>query len=295
MKRAIISADDFGMSVEVNEAIELAHRNGLLSTASLMVAGEAVDDAIERAKRLPTLNVGLHLVVIEGPAVLPHTSLPLITQPDGWFSSSQFGLGVDYFFRPEGRRELEAEITAQFEAFRRTGLRLDHANAHKHMHLHPTVGHLLVTIGKRYGLNAVRVPLEPPEPLYAAGTYTDTLGDAVLRRWTSLLRHQVHSAGMKTNDWCFGLAWSGHMTTDRVSALAAHLPEGVSEIYFHPATHKNALLKRLMPTYEQEAEFKALCSPGFRAGLEHAHAQLCGWQDLVMPQDNVPPVAKLPL
>lgn len=281
MKRAIISADDFGLSVEVNEAIEIAHREGVLSTASLMVAGPAAEDAIERAKRLPNLGVGLHLVVIEGASVLPHTRLPLVTQPDGWFSSSQLGLGIDYFFRPEGRKELAAEITAQFEAFRRTGLILDHANAHKHMHLHPTVGRLLIDIGKQYGLRAVRTPLEPPEPLYAAGTYTDTLGDAALRRWTNLLRHQILSAGLVTNDWCFGLAWSGHMTADRVAALAAHLPEGVSEIYFHPATHKNALLQKLMPTYEHKAEFEALCSSGFRAGLEHSHAVLSGWRDLI--------------
>ncbi|MCG4257411.1 hopanoid biosynthesis-associated protein HpnK [Acetobacter tropicalis] len=281
MKRAIISADDFGLSVEVNEAIEIAHREGVLSTASLMVAGPAAEDAVERAKRLPNLGVGLHLVVIEGASVLPHTRLPLVTQPDGWFSSSQLGLGIDYFFRPEGRKELAAEITAQFEAFRRTGLVLDHANAHKHMHLHPTVGRLLIDIGKQYGLRAVRTPLEPPEPLYAAGTYTDTLGDAALRRWTNLLRHQILSAGLVTNDWCFGLAWSGHMTADRVAALAAHLPEGVSEIYFHPATHKNALLQKLMPTYEHKAEFEALCSSGFRAGLEHSHAVLSGWRDLI--------------
>ncbi|MDN7352119.1 hopanoid biosynthesis-associated protein HpnK [Acetobacter senegalensis] len=281
MKRAIISADDFGLSVEVNEAIEIAHREGVLSTASLMVAGPAAEDAVERAKRLPDLGVGLHLVVIEGASVLPHTRLPLVTQPDGWFSSSQLGLGIDYFFRPEGRKELAAEITAQFEAFRRTGLVLDHANAHKHMHLHPTVGRLLIDIGKQYGLRAVRTPLEPPEPLYAAGTYTDTLGDAALRRWTNLLRHQILSAGLVTNDWCFGLAWSGHMTADRVAALAAHLPEGVSEIYFHPATHKNALLQKLMPTYEHKAEFEALCSSGFRAGLEHSHAVLSGWRDLI--------------
>ncbi|MCC6105518.1 hopanoid biosynthesis-associated protein HpnK [Acetobacter sp.] len=281
MKRAIISADDFGLSVEVNEAIEIAHREGVLSTASLMVAGPAAEDAVERAKRLPNLGVGLHLVVIEGASVLPHTRLPVVTQPDGWFSSSQLGLGIDYFFRPEGRKELAAEITAQFEAFRRTGLVLDHANAHKHMHLHPTVGRLLIDIGKQYGLRAVRTPLEPPEPLYAAGTYTDTLGDAALRRWTNLLRHQILSAGLVTNDWCFGLAWSGHMTADRVAALAAHLPEGVSEIYFHPATHKNALLQKLMPTYEHKAEFEALCSSGFRAGLEHSHAVLSGWRDLI--------------
>ena len=117
MKRAIISADDFGLSLEVNEAVEYAHRHGLLSTASLMIAGDAAQDAITRARRMPSLQVGLHLVVIEGSAVLPHEQISLITQADGWFPSSQFALGVNYFFRTRIRQQLAREIEAQFEAF----------------------------------------------------------------------------------------------------------------------------------------------------------------------------------
>ncbi|ACI51075.1 hopanoid biosynthesis associated protein HpnK [Gluconacetobacter diazotrophicus PA1 5] len=277
MKRVIVSADDFGLSEEVNEAIEIAHRDGLLSTASLMVAGPAVADAVARARRLPGLHVGLHLVVIEGPAILPPAEIPLLVDSAGQFPSNQLELGVNYFFRPDVRRQLAAEIEAQFAAFARTGLKLDHANAHKHMHLHPTVGQYLIRSGLRHGLTAVRVPLEPPEPLIAAGTYSDSMGAAALRRWTGLLRHQANRAGLRTNDWCFGIAWSGHMTTERIAALAAHLPEGLSEIYFHPATAKNALLERLMPTYEHAAELATLCSPGFRAGLSHCHAIPTSW------------------
>lgn len=280
MRRAIISSDDFGLSVEVNEAIEIAHRDGLLSTASLMVAGPAVKDAVARARRLPSLKVGLHLVVIEGPCALPPSEIPLLVSPDGQFPSDQLKLGINYFFRPDVRRQLAAEIAAQFAAFARTGLTLDHANAHKHMHLHPTVGKMMIGIGRRFGLRAVRVPLEPPEPLIAAGTYTDTLGATALRAWTRLLRWQARAAGMVTNDWCFGIAWSGHMTADRVAALAAHLPDGVSEIYFHPATRKNALLQKLMPTYEPEAELAALRDAGFRAGLEDSRTRLIGWSDI---------------
>ncbi|GBQ12378.1 PTS cellobiose transporter [Komagataeibacter rhaeticus] len=280
MKRVIISADDFGLSEEVNEAIEIAHRDGLLSTASLMVSGPAATDAVRRAKKLPDLRVGLHLVAIEGPATLPPADIPLLVPQDGQFPSDQLKLGVEYFFRPAVRRELAAEIEAQFRAFTATGLALDHANAHKHMHLHPTVGRYMIESGLRHGLRAIRVPLEPPQPLYAAGTYADMLGDAALRRWTGLLRHQAHKAGLVTNDWCFGLAWSGHMTTERVSALAAHLPDGLSEIYFHPATAKNKLLQRLMPTYEHEAELRTLCAPGFRSGLAHAGATPTTWTDV---------------
>jgi len=279
MKQVIISADDFGMCPEVNEAIEIAHREGLLSTASLMVAGDAAEDAIERARRLPNLRVGLHLVTIEGPAVLPPARIAGLVGPDGRFGSDQLRLGVNYFFRPTIRRQLEQEIRAQFEAFKRTGLTLDHANAHKHMHLHPTIGAMLIRIGREYGLRAVRVPLEPPRPLLAAGTVADKAGDSALRQWTKLLRRQAQAAGILTNDWCFGLAWSGHMTKERVSALAAHLPDGLSEIYFHPATAHTPYLRSLMPDYEPVAELEALLSPGFAQGLAHSHARQVHWTD----------------
>jgi len=276
-RRVLISADDFGLNEDVNEAIEIAHRDGILSTASLMVAGPAAADAIRRARKLPTLHVGLHLVAIEGQATLPTTEISAIVGPDGRFSSNQLQLGIDYFFKPQGRRALHREITAQYAAFAKTGLRLDHANAHKHMHLHPTVGRMMIDIGKQHGLPAIRIPYEPPSPLRAAGPVRDTFGDAALRQWCRVLRHQAKRAGLHTNDQCFGLAWSGHMTTARVTALARALPPGLSEIYFHPATRRDTTLERLMPGYDHQGELAALLSPDFLTAIRNAHVALANW------------------
>jgi hopanoid biosynthesis associated protein HpnK len=283
MKRVIFSADDFGLTQQVNEAVELAHRQGALTSASLMVAGPAAADAVRRARALPGLRVGLHLVVIEGPAVLPPSEIPDLVDAAGQFPSDQLRLGIAYFLRPRVRRQLAAEIRAQFAAFAATGLTLDHANAHKHMHLHPTVGRLLIGIGREFGLRAIRVPAEPPAVLAACGTRVG-LGGRALYCWTGVLRRQARAAGLATNDACFGLAWSGHMTTDRVRRLLGALPDGVSEIYFHPATGsgaaghgaagRDATLRRLMPDYEHEAELAALlacreavCEAGAREAI----------------------------
>lgn len=261
MKRVVFSADDFGLTPAVNAAIEQAHRDGILDQASLMVAGAAAEDAVRRARALPSLRVGLHLVVIEGPAVLPPADIPGLVDTSGQFPGEQARLGFRYFFRPGVRRQLAQEIRAQFAAFAATGLPLDHANAHKHMHLHPTVGRLMIEIGREFGLRSVRVPAEPPATLALAGTPA-SIGDRALFTWTRLLRHQVHAAGMTTNDHCFGLAWSGHMTREQVGRLLDHLPDGLSEIYFHPATERDAVLARLMPDYEHEAEFATLLDRG---------------------------------
>jgi hopanoid biosynthesis associated protein HpnK len=256
---AIISADDFGLTVSVNEAVERAHLHGVLSQASLMVAAQAAADAAARAKQLPGLNVGLHLVVVDGHSILGHAKLPHITQPDGTFSRNQFALGLLYFFSTAARRELAAEIRAQFTAYAATGLVLHHANAHKHMQLHPTVAKLMIRIGKDFGLTRTRVPAEPPAVLRACGA-KPRLADYALYAWSFLLRAQTRRAGITAPDHVFGIHWSGRMTVEKLTALLENLPPGASEIYMHPATNRDATLTRLMPDYQHEAEFQALLS-----------------------------------
>ena len=231
-----------------------------------MVGAPAFADAVRRAKTMPGLRVGLHLVVIEGAAVLPPADIPDLVDARGWFPSDQLRLGIRYFFYPQVRRQLAREIRAQFAAFAATGLTLDHANAHKHMHLHPTVGAMMIGIGQEFGMPAIRIPAEPPAVMAACGTAV-SIGDRALYQWTKLLRHRAWRAGLRMNDHCFGLAWSGKMTADRIRQLIPNLPAGDSEIYFHPAAGRDATLDALMPTYQHEAELAALCDPAIRAQL----------------------------
>ncbi len=222
-----------------------------------MVAGPAAADAVARARRLPGLRVGLHLVAVEGPSVLRDRA---ITGHDGWFGSEQFSPGVRYAFSSSTRKKLDAEIAAQFDAFAATGLPLSHADAHKHMHLHPTVAALMLRHGRAHGLRRVRVPSEPPAIMAALGS-PPTMAARALHQWTGVLRVQCNRAGMATPEAVFGLAWSGHMTEDRVRRILDAKPRGDVELYFHPAAGRDALLDRLMPDYEHEAELEALLSP----------------------------------
>ncbi len=279
MRRAIFTADDFGLSEAVNEGIERAHRDGVLTSASLMVAGAAAADAVRRARAMPGLRVGLHLVVIEGPAVLKPAEIPNLVDRDGIFPSGQLGLGIGYFAHPSVRRQLAAEIRAQFAAFAATGLALDHADAHKHMHLHPTVGALLLRIGQEFGLRAVRVPAEPLAVMAGCGEPA-SLGARALYAWSGLLRARIRRAGMIANDAVFGLAWTGHVTEERLLRLLPRLPEGVSEIYFHPAARRDGVIDTLMPTYAHEEELAALTSPYVRDMLRREGIRRCAYGDL---------------
>src|SRR5262249_30423539 len=168
LRRLIVTADDFGLAVEVNQAVEAGHRDGVLTRASLMGGGPATDDAVARARALPTLRVGLHVVLVDGRPVLPPDAVPGLVGSDGRFLDDMARAGVNFFFRPAVRRQLAAEIRAQFERFAATGLPLDHANAHRHFHLHPTVAGLIARIGRDFGLAAVRLPREPAAVLRRA-------------------------------------------------------------------------------------------------------------------------------
>jgi chitin disaccharide deacetylase len=284
LKRLIVCADDFGLDKAVNEAVEAAHRDGVLTCASLMVGAPEAADAVARARRLPELRVGLHLVLVEGRPTAPVDMVADLVDERGEFDGRMVRAGFRFFFLPRVRRQLAIEIRAQFEAFRATGLMLDHVNAHKHMHLHPTVASLIVAIGREYGLAAMRVPAEPARPLHEIGVVTSLaqrIGSRLLAVWVGLLRWRLTSAGIAVNDHLFGLAWSGAMTEARVLSLLPHLPEGVSEIYFHPATSRSAALVRAMPDYRHAEEFAALLSHAVRRRIAEDRIGLISYSDLV--------------
>lgn len=279
MKRLIVCADDFGLDPAVNAAIEEAHREGILSTASLMVGAPAAAEAVALARRLPGLHVGLHLDLVDGRPLSPAAALPGLVGRDGRFDRNMARAGLRFFLSPQARRCLAQEIRAQFEAFRATGLTLDHVNAHKHMHLHPTVAGLIVAIGRDYGMKAVRVPVEP-RPVLRAAFPAEYPPLPLWRPWVALLRRRLRRHGLRVNDHLFGLAWSGQMVEERVLRLLPHLPDGLSEIYFHPAARSSPALAAAMPGYCQTDELAALVSPAVKARIAALGIGLASWSTL---------------
>jgi len=278
LKRLIVTADDFGAAREVNDAVETAHRGGILTAASLMVAAPAAADAVARARRLPSLRVGLHVVLVEGAPVLPAAAVTHLVDGNGVFRSSMAALGTVISCSAHARRQLAAEITAQFESFRATGLTLDHCNAHKHFHLHPLVGGLIAAIGARFGLRAARIPLEPAQVLRKIERRTPWAPALLTAPCALLLRRRLRAAGLLTPDRVFGLRWSGRMTRQRLAGLIRHLPDGLSEIYLHPATGPFA---GAAPDYHYREELDALMAPEVIAACRDPSLRLGGFGDFL--------------
>jgi hopanoid biosynthesis associated protein HpnK len=200
-----------------------------------MMSAPAVADAVERARRMPSLRVGLHLVLVDGIPTLPRSSVRSLTDRSGRFHSNMALSGFNMMFSPAARDQLAAEITAQFEAFRATGLKLDHINGHKHFHVHPVIAKCVLRIGRQFGVRAVRVPIEPADVLQKVQPDAPVRNEWLLAYFARGLLRRARRLGIFAPDQVFGIQWSGAMTRERMRSLIEALPEGVSEIYCHPA------------------------------------------------------------
>lgn len=282
-KFLIVTADDFGIHEAVNEAVSQAGAAGILTAASLMVGAPAAADAVRRARELPALRVGLHLVLADGFAVLPRREIPDLVDEQGRFGDGMWLDGVRYFALPSLRRQLEAEIRAQFTAFARTGLVLDHVNAHKHFHLHPTLLGMIVRVGSEFGLRAVRVPHEPL--WYAtrgAGAGVGAMASsAFLMPWVAMMKARLRAGGIAHNDQVFGIGGTGRLDEGMLLDILARLPPGVTEIYLHPATESQAPISESMSEYQHSAELAALLSGRVAAAVAATGAARGGYGDLL--------------
>jgi hopanoid biosynthesis associated protein HpnK len=269
--RLIFNADDFGRSESINEAVIQAHRSGLLTTASLMVNENAFEAAVEMARLNPRLGVGLHLTLICGHSALGHDKIPGLVNERSEFTNSPAAAGFSYFFRRELREQLRAEIHAQFQRFRATGLHLDHVNGHLHLHLHPTIFRILMQNAAELGIERMRLTFDPfwLNMRLASGFWMYRAFHAFVHHVLSArARPVLRKAVIAHTRTVFGLLQNARVDETFVSRLLPCLPAGVSELYSHPSLD------------EFRNEFEALISPRVRELVEKLGIKLIRYQDL---------------
>jgi hopanoid biosynthesis associated protein HpnK len=269
-RRVTFTADDFGMSPSLNNAVALAHRFGLLRNASLMPAGPAFEQAIALSRQLPGLCLGVHLTLIQGRAVLPPEKIPHLVDQEGRFPSDPVATGWHYFYDTGLHPEIQRELRAQIEAVLNAGIRVWFVNGHLNLHLHPSLAPLVVDLVKEYDIPALRLAAEDwrttlalapdgPVPKVAQGVIF-----TILSRRT---RRLAARAGLLVNDHLFGLTHDGRMTEDYLLGLIPHLQPGLTEIYNHPALAVDPALREAAPGYRRQEEFTALVSPRLQEAL----------------------------
>jgi chitin disaccharide deacetylase len=270
-RRLIVNADDFGRSSSINQAVIQAHREGILTTASLMVNEPACAEAVAFARENPRLGVGLHLTLLCGHSALPREAIPGLVNAQGEFTSNPAGAGCRYFFQRSLHEQLRAEIRAQFARFRATGLPLDHVNGHLHLHLHPTVFRILMEEAEAFGIRRVRLTFDPfwLNLRLASGRLAYRAAHAcIFHLLAARARPVLRRRGLRHTRAVFGLLQNACVDEPYVLNLLPRLPAGDSELYSHPSLD------------EFKNEFDALVSPMARAQVEQLGIALIRYQDL---------------
>jgi hopanoid biosynthesis associated protein HpnK len=270
-RRLIINADDFGRSRSINAAILRAHREGLLTTASLMVTGDACEEAVAMARENPRLGVGLHLTLAMGRAALAPSEIPGLVNERGEFGRSAVAAGLRYFACRRLREELRREIAAQFARFRATGLPLDHVNGHLNLHLHPTVFGLLMESAPEWGITHLRLTRDPfwLNARLAGGQWLYRASHALIFHLLSRhARAELRQRGIRHTARVFGLLQNARVDEAFVERLLPRLSAGDSELYSHPSLD------------EFRPELDALVSPRLKEIVARERIELIRYQDL---------------
>jgi hopanoid biosynthesis associated protein HpnK len=270
-RRLIVNADDFGLSHSVNEAVVQAHREGILTSASLMVNESGFDEAVKLAKENPKLGVGLHLTLLQGHSALSPEKIPGLVNSLGEFSNRPVGVGMKYFFRSGLREQLRAEIRAQFEKFHTTGLQLDHVNGHLHLHLHPTVFKILMEDSEKLRIRHLRLTRDclSRSRKISRGHFFYKISHAAIFEFLSVRTRKVLAAKkIRHAQITFGLLQNARVDEEYVLKLLPELPPGDSELYSHPSLDKF------------KHEFDALVSPCVKEHIRKLGIELIRYQDL---------------
>jgi chitin disaccharide deacetylase len=263
MKELIVNADDFGLSCGANMGIIKAWREGILSSASLMVGGKAFAEAVALARENAGLQVGLHLTLVQGRALMEHGGSFSITDPQGNFIDNPVVAGMRYFFLKPLRSQLYREIEGQIVRFRETGLPLSHIDGHLNIHMHPVVFDILLELMPRHGISSFRLSRERlgVDLRLAPRRYLGKAADAfIFSMLSERCRPGLERLGITFTDEVKGLLNSGRMTEDYLINALHILQDGVTEIYFHPGSLPDDELRGRMPDYRHEEELAALTS-----------------------------------
>lgn len=264
MKELIVNADDFGLSSGANLGVIRAWREGILTGASLMPGGAAFDEAVQLARANPGLQVGLHLTLVQGRAVLAQTGFPTLADRAGDFGNDPVQAGMRYFFLKALRKKLHQEIEAQMARCLDAGIELTHLDGHLNIHMHPVVFDVLCELMPKYGIRSFRLSRENLRANLRADRrrLAGKLAEAfVFARLAERCRPRLDRLGIRYAGEVKGLFSSGRMTEGYLLKALESVGEGVTEIYFHPGCRPCAELDRWMPDYRHDEELAALTSP----------------------------------
>lgn len=280
-KQLIINADDFGIHPAVNEAVRKAATEGILTSTSLMAGGDAFDEAVEMARSMPSLGIGIHLTLVGGiKPVLPPSEVPSLTWDNGVFCHDYGKLIVRDLEGKISLSEVYAEWDAQIQKIMNTGLPVTHMDGHQHMHMWPHFYPIARDLAKNYHISCMRVPDE--DVLFG-------MKDGHIIRWAAKnglsLLSRMHRPDLKknhirTNDHFFGMLYGGHLSPERFAKFILQTKPGITEIMCHPSADTRAMEDTFHWGYHGEDELAGLLADINRELIEKKQISLISYRDV---------------
>jgi len=261
--RLIVNADDFGFTRDVNAGIIEAHRNGIVTATTLMANGDAFDDALALARANPSLDIGCHVVLVQGQSVLePARRLPETT-------------GQLIAALAKGEIRLYDEIAAQIRRIMCAGVRVTHLDTHKHTHLLPPVLEAVTRAAKQFGIPWVRKPFDfEPEAGVSVARSAISVGVRALQPFFA-----SRMKGLRTTDHFTGFQITGVLDSERLGRMLLRLRPGLTELMCHPGRLTSQLrAARTRLKESREIELSALINPGIREIIEQRGIELVNYR-----------------
>ncbi len=275
MKRLIINADDFGIHEKVNEGIVSAHEKGVLTSTTLLASGLAFADAAEKARRMPSLGVGVHLCLVGGlPPVSSLHEVRSLVDPDGLFFPS-YGPVIKRAY--EGKlnyQELYSEWDRQIEKIFRAGIAVTHIDSHQHLHMLPPIWKITAALMKKYKIKKLRIPRESYGFKAILANPVRTMGRSGLTFLAGRAMKDVRRQGFVTTDRFWGMIDGGHMNVNNLYYILNQLGPGSHEMMMHPGLGAAELSQQFTWGYRWEEEYEALLSPAIRDLIREKKIQL---------------------
>jgi len=240
MKEVILNADDFGLTPGVNEGIIRAHREGILTSTTLMATAPAFDQAVALAKENPRLGVGCHLVLCGGVAVAPSERIPSLVDSRGHLPESLASFVVRMTSGRIRMADVETELRAQIEKIRNRGIEPTHIDTHKHTHVHPRVMGVIARVAVDLGIKKIRNPVEDLSDSFRTTSregiarFKDIAAAAAVRSLAAQFRSTARRHDLRSPDYFVGLAATGRLDATTLRSVIDALVEGSTEIMLHP-------------------------------------------------------------
>ena len=275
----IVNADDFGLSPEVNAGVIRAHRDGILGSASLMVAELVSKAAAELARQNPALDVGLHAVVCRGRSILDAEHLRGAVDASGRFTENPVLAGMRYFFDRSMRTKMTDELRAQVERHLELVGYLNHIDGHLNFHVHPLFADILIKLAVEYKVPCIRLPRESVMTtlrLRRNNVPSKLVESVIFRTLSRRTRRMMSDRGLRSTDALFGLHQSGHLDEDYIVGVIDQLRDGTTELYFHPAADVGGI----PPSAAAQLEVEILTSPRVREAIVRNDIELITFADL---------------